>query len=53
MPEVRNWNAGISSTTDIARVWGGSVQESAFFFFAGGSTGSPLTVSNRVGTTVQ
>lgn len=53
MPEIRNWNAGINSTTDISRVWGGSVQESAFFFFAGGSTGSPLTVTNRVGTTIQ
>ena len=53
MPELRNWNSGISSTSDIDRVWGGSVQESAFFFFAGGSTGGSLTVSNRVGTTIQ
>jgi hypothetical protein len=53
MPELRNWNAGIGTTTDISRVWGGSVQESAFFFFAGGATGNPLTVSDRVGTTIQ
>jgi hypothetical protein len=53
MPELRNWNAGIGTTTDISRIWGGSVQESAFFFFAGGATGSPLTVSVRVGTTIQ
>ncbi|MFO0745031.1 MAG: hypothetical protein U1F43_05050 [Myxococcota bacterium] len=50
LPEVRNWNSlGVDMT--VSRVWMGSVQESAFFFIAGGFDG--VAVTRRVDTTVQ